>query len=824
MKLRRRGFLQALGAGAAALSIPGCTNDKQRLAERFALWMGREEAWRTSVCRLCPGGCGLRVRVVDGRPVQVLGNPLHPVNRGGLCPRGLASLDRLYDPDRLAGPLQRSGPRGSGRWRSITWDDALTLVADRLAQLRSAGVPERLVILDGQEPGIRERIVERFARAFGTPNHVRFRLLDPERIALTHALMQGGDAPLGYDLARASYLLCFGTNLFESWISPVSQMRAFSQLRRRSAGPRGRLVVVEPRLSVTAARADRWVPIQPGTEGALAMGIAHVILRESLYDHDFLERHAFGFEDWTDESGRRRTGYRTLVLSEYNPLAVSRMTGVRAETILTLAREFAAAKPALAIGEPEFSWGPNDFYDRMAIHALNALTGNVAGRGVLAVQGRPPATPLQEPPLDETARAGLARPRVDGAGEGKHFLTRDAVQALPERILARRPYETSVLLLLDANPVFSHPAKAEFARAVAEVPFVVSTSGSMDETAELADLILPDASFLERWDAVEARHHAGFSLLSVAEPAVPPAAGLRDSADVLLDLAARVGGTTAAALPWRSSAEMLEHLARGLFDAERGHVVSTEIEESFRRILERQGFRDPEFGSFEEFWAALRERGAWWDPTDTADDPRSLFHTETRRFEFSSRRLERLFRAAARRRVEESPSAQAGEVDRLREEMGIQAEGDRLFLPHHEKPRTPGDPDFPLLLRPFFLLSLGTGETASSPWVQEVLAVHLSAAWESWVEVNPETALAAGIGDRDEVWVESSKGRLRTRVRVFEGVMPGVVAMPIGQGHRVRGSRARRTGVNPMDLVENVNDARAGMAVLGLTPVRIVRV
>jgi len=823
MKLRRRSFLQALGVGAATLSLPGCADEKERLAGRFAQWTDREETWKTSLCRLCPGGCGLKVRLIDGRPVQVLGNPLHPVNRGGLCPRGLASIHGLYDPDRLRGPLERVGPRGSERWRSIDWDSALSRLTGRLAELRSAGTPEGLLILDGQEAGLRERIVARFARAFGTPNHVRYRLLDPERIVLTHSLMQGGDAPLGYDLSRAAYVLCFGTNLFEAWLSPVSQMRALSQLRRRSEGPRGRLVVVEPRLSVTAARADRWVPIRPGTEGALAMGIAHVILRESLFDRDFLEKHTSGFEDWVDEEGHERMGYKTLVLSEYNPLAVSRMTGVPAETILTLAREFASARPALALGEPEFSWGPNDFYDRMAIHALNALTGNLRGGGVLAIQGRPPVTPLPEPVLDETALAGLSRPRIDGAGEGARFLTRDAVQQIPASLLSRQPYETSVLLLLDANPVFSHPAKDDFARAIADVPLVVSTSGLLDETARLADLILPDASFLERWDAVEARCHAGFSLLSVAEPAAPPAEGIRDSADVLLDLAARLGGATEAALPWQSSAELLEHLSQGVFEAQRGHVVSGEIEESFRRILERQGLRDPEFATFEEFWTALRMRGAWWDPTATADDTTALLRTESGRFEFYSRRLEWLFAAAARRRDGESPSLQARATQELREEMGIEAEGDRLFLPHHEPPREPEASGFPLLLRPFFLLALGSGESASSPWIQEALAVHVPAAWESWVEVNPETARAAGIADDDAVWVESPKGRLRVRARIFEGVPPDVVAMPIGQGHALAGSQGRDTGVNPMELVENVRDARAGMAVLGRTPVRLVR-
>jgi anaerobic selenocysteine-containing dehydrogenase len=310
----------------------------------------------------------------------------------------------------------------------------------------------------------------------------------------------------------------------------------------------------------------------------------------------------------------------------------------------------------------------------------------------------------------------------------------------------------------------------------------------------------------------------------VAEPAAQPVGDARDSVEFLLQVASRLGGVVASAFPWQSPAQIVQETCRGLFEAKRGYVVSSPQEESFRRILESQGFRDPEFTTFDDFWTALLLRGAWWDPTDTASDPGALFRTESGRFEFYSRRLEGLFLETARREAGDDPSAQARAAERLRTGLGLQAEGDRLFLPHHEThahraEQTP----FPLVLRPFLLLTLGSGEMANAPWIQEDLAVHVDSAWDSWVELNPVTAREAGVGHGDLVWIESSKGRLRTRVRVFEGTMPGIVAMPLGQGHHALGSRARGRGANPLDLVENMQDSRAGMAALGLTPVRVTR-
>jgi anaerobic selenocysteine-containing dehydrogenase len=231
---------------------------------------------------------------MDGHAVGLRGNPWHPVNRGALCPKAFGALQLLDDADRYRGPMVRDGERGSGRLKPIGWDEALDLLAKRLGDLRSHGLGHTVAILGGQYRGFRDVLWQRFAGAYGTPNYLRARCLAPERPALSHRLMHGVASPLAYDLEHANFVLAFGTGLFESWIGPVWAGKAFSALRGGRDRARGALVIVDPHRSLTAAVADRWVPIRPGTDGILALGIANVLLREDLYDRGFVERETAG--------------------------------------------------------------------------------------------------------------------------------------------------------------------------------------------------------------------------------------------------------------------------------------------------------------------------------------------------------------------------------------------------------------------------------------------------------------------------------------------------------------------------------------------------
>ena len=803
MRVTRRRFLQALGASAGAAAVTGSMLTRaEQAGQRLKTWATPEQTVVPAICQQCPGGCGVLVRVLDGEVAGLSGNPLHPVNRGGLCPKAYGGLQLLNDPNRLRGPMVRDGERG--RFRPIGWDEALGLVTRRLSELRAQGLPHTVAILGGQYRGYRDTLWRRFAEAYGTPNYVRVRCLAPERPALAHQLMQGVTVPLGYDLGEAQLILAFGTGLLESWLGPVHAAQAFARLRRSADRPRGRFIQVDPRRSPTAIKADRWVPIVPGTDGILALGIANAMIREGLYDREFVDQHAFGFEDWADAAGEH-PGFKNLVLKEYGLLTVSAATGVPVKTILETARDLGTIRPAVVLGERGPAFGSDDLHTRMALHSLNALAGNLGVRGGLLIQGDLPLTAVPRVSRDEVARRGLDHPRLDGAGQGEYLLASDAPQALPERILAGTPYPVNVLFLFATNPVANHPAKERFAEAMRRIPFSVSFSPFLDESSALADLILPDHTYLERWQDDQVTHLAGFGCFSLARPAATPLHQTRNTADVLLQVARALGGGVTASLAWEKFEDLLYEGARGLYDAGRGYVVAGHTEESLRRILERQGYWTPEFESYDDFWEALGQRGAWWDPTSLPVSRKALLKTQTGKFEFYALGLKRLRENAVKGGAKPEAVAQA---------LGRRASDDLAFLPAVAIPpaREPGS--FPLRLNTYRLMSRPTGGGRNQPWLLEQPAVHVRASWEGWVEIHPKTAVGLGVKSGDWVWVESAKGRIRLKAKLYTGTLPDMVHVPLFGGE----------GPNPNDLIASEADPFRGFGLLNTTRVRITKV
>jgi anaerobic selenocysteine-containing dehydrogenase len=781
MNVNRRDFLKAVGltAGSTAAAA-GASKSFGQPGEGVAPWATPEDQWTPSVCQQCPAGCGLLVRTLDGVVAGIRGNPLHPVNRGALCVKAYGALQLVADPDRFRGPLRRVGERGSGRFEPIGWDEALDLLAARLNELRTGGLAHTVAILGGQYRGLRDTLWERFARSYGTPNYIRVRCIAPERPALSHRLMQGVTSPLAYDLHRANYVLAFGVGLLESWISPVWTGRAFGSWRAGSERPRGTLVVVDSRRSLTAAAADRWVPIRPGTDGVLALGIANVLLRERLYDQAFIDEYTVGFEDWADPSGRRHRGLRTIVLQDYGPLAVSQRTGVPVETITGIARQLARIRPAVVVGERGPAFGTADLETRMAIHALNALIGSVGVEGGVVLPGELPLAPLPSIAEDDLSKQGLAQPRIDGAGDDPYRLATDAPQALPTRVLSGEPYPVNALLLFGTNPVVSLPAGAEMTAALQKIPFVASFSPFPDESSRLADLVLPDHVFLERWQDDPVTHLAGFTAWSLGRPANRPRHDTRDTGDVILGLAQRLGGPAAESLAWQKYDDVLYDAARGLYEAERGYVVAPREEEWVRRVQEQQGYWTPEFDSFDDFWDALGERGAWWDPAGPPASARAVLGTRTGKFHF----------------------------------FATGADGNVLGP---EPPPAAADTDdaFPLVLSTYRLATRPMGGGRNQPWLMESPAAHVpGVAWQAWVEIHPDDARPLGVSAGDEVWIESPKGRIRVIAKLHDGTAPGVVHVPMaGVG-----------GATPNAVIPDVVDPTRGLGLFNTTRVRIRRV
>ncbi|MBI3361196.1 MAG: molybdopterin-dependent oxidoreductase [Chloroflexi bacterium] len=285
MKLSRRDFLK-ISVGAAVTT--GFASDARPiLLEPFVRppedVLPGQATWYASTCRQCAAGCGIVVRVINGRAKKIEGNPLHPLNRGKLCARGQAGLQVLYNPDRLKNAVRQTGGRGSRQFQPLYWDDALKTLAEKISGLSD---PSRLAFFGGLMPDHLYRLTAGLLEALGAPLPVIFDLhaaLEGRAAAarLSQTFFGAPELP-AYDLARTQVLLSFGANLLETWMSPVAQSYAYGTLRQGYHGGRGFLVQFEPRLSATAASADEWIPVRPGAEGFAALAIGRLIVEERL--------------------------------------------------------------------------------------------------------------------------------------------------------------------------------------------------------------------------------------------------------------------------------------------------------------------------------------------------------------------------------------------------------------------------------------------------------------------------------------------------------------------------------------------------------------
>ncbi len=567
----RRQFLQAAATtSVGAVVFTGCQparhefliESRPQLAEDV---VNGYENWYATVCRGCSAGCGTIVRVIDGQAKKVEGNPDHPLNLGKLCARGQASVQEQYHPDRIQGPMKRTGERGSGSFVDISWDEALDTLRTRLSQLRSQGRQSDVALLTDPLRAHRAFLVERFASAYGLQWHT----LDltgeaPLREAARRVF--GSDILPEFDIQNARYVLSFGADFLGPWLSQVHYSIEYGRFRegdyrarqfrpRQQGTPRGYLVQVEPRMSATGASADEWVWVKPGSEGTLALAIGQVMLAEGT----------------ADANGAQLLGGPTS-LNIYSPERVADQVGIPSDRIRQIARAFADQKPALAIAGGTSSTYTNSTEALTAILTLNLIAGNV-GRpgGILANPG----------------------PAINGLTVNPKRDTLADWQRLTDRI---RSGGFQAVLVKDANPVYESPAALRFGESLRNAPFIASFSSFHDETTRMADLILPSNLPLEEWGDDVPDPAPGFQIHTVQQPAIRPLYDTRSFSDILLTLGDELGSPVREALPWRTFKDLLRERLRPLQSAQRGSV------------------REPDF---ERFWVKMLQQGGWWDETNT---------------------------------------------------------------------------------------------------------------------------------------------------------------------------------------------------------------
>lgn len=796
MQLTRREFLIAGGMACASSARASewppviLAADNAKPLERMAL----------TFCRQCPGGCGLRIRLVNDRVVGVAGNPRHPINRGGVCARAPAAVQTLYNPDRLTTPLELAGPKGSGRYRPVTWEAAVKRIADRLRDNRRSHRAQSLAVMIEGDRGLRRLLWSRFLQAYGSNNLIDTAVAESHTDTPAVRAFQGFSGGIGYDLERAQFVLSFGSQLLDAHWSPAQASAAFAEIRSRREVARTQIVHVEPRLSLTAAKANEWIPVIPDTEGALALGLAHVILKESLYDREFVEQYTRGLDDPVDIA-RERIGFRRLVLRDYSPSRVARITGVEEGTIFRLAREFASADRAVAIGYDGSGVAVQRTYHRMAIHALNALVGSIdVPGGVTHFQELPLGDLLTPPAPDPIAEDGLSNKSIHGADLGVYPLGDRAPRLVAERLVVEQPYAIDTLIVASGNPVFRSPSADRMLRALMHIPFVVSLSAWMDESSRWADLIVPDAHFLTRWDFDVAHTLSGHPTVTIGQAVVSGVGeGEKDTAELILEVARQLGKPVASALPFGTPKDVVRAYCDALHRLGRGTRFGSPEDEEWTRLLGGTGWRFPVAASADEFYQEMLASGGWTDPIYPHREWERVFRSPLRRFAFRSSVLAELVK----------PS---------------DVEGDIRCLPHYDGPTAETtDRNFPLRLYVYPLPILAGLTEPNVPWLMDICGTYMSERWESWVEINPKTAHELHIADGDLVVVTSPRGKLTVRAKLFAGVRPDVLAMPWGLGHRQGGRWCAGIGENPADIVDVEIDPLTSAELWSETRVSVVK-
>jgi len=552
-------------------------------------------------------------------------------------------------------------------------------------------------------------LVNLWLEAMGAPPPIMFDLLTA--LEGRSSIIQASETLFGvpqypvYDIQNADVIFSFGANFLESWGSPVKYNHAFGEFRGQPGG-RGFFVQFESRLSATAASADEWVPLRPGMDGLVALAIGRIILENRL--SAFTQEQADLYQD-----------------VDVNSLAES--TGISVKKLERLANIIASANRPLVIPGGYPLGQQNGQAAFQAIQALNLILGRFGQRGGVFLS--PPV------PVDTLPSAGAP----------------DSFQSMQHLIERMSSGEVDLLLIHGTNPIFELPAAAGFLEAIRRVPFVVSFSSFVDETAVWADLILPDHTYLEAWGYQIPSPGADRPIVGSQQPIVRPLYDTRSTADVILALAAKQGGSIAEALPWADEVLFLEDASGGLY----GSSLSA--------------FSPKSPGAF---WAAWRQNGGWWSEDELRQEPEPIGFPNNP--------------------LSATPPLFEGEQD-----------------------------EFPLHLYPYASLGLSDGRGANLPWLQEMPDPMTTARWETWVEINPQTAHDLGAEDNDIVQIISPYGEIEAVVIIFPGIRPDVIAMPIGQGHTEFGRYAKGRGSNPMDLLAPASDQDTGALAWGSTKVRI---
>ena len=801
--VRRRDFLK-LGAAAAAGGTMFVGEDALAHetdlttlgGEDYSHLSGTEREPIPTVCAMCASRCAAIGYVENGYVVKIEGNPDSQRTLGVICAKGQAGINQVYDPDRILQPLKRVGKRGEGKWEKISWDAALGDLADRLGKLRDEGRPERFMFHHGWISASAERLINKvFLATYGTSTIADNSCLGQSARATAHELTWGSNRD-SWDFENTRFVLNFGSNVLEADTNHVALARRLSFALTDGSV---KMVTFDVRLSNTAAKSNSWIQIVPGTDAAVVLAMCNVVMAEGLYrgpGEEFLE-----FCQVTSSPNTSTEGKIAALndhLAAYTPEWAEEISGVSAELIRDIAVEFATARPACVISSRGASAQYNGVETERAIQMLAAITGNIDNPGGRCLGVVPnwntPTGPEDKPEprrleILDGFEATAVLP-IHGVGHQVLRMIKDGRAGRPE-----------VYLWYNYNPAFSNgniQENIDILKDESLIPYTVAVTPFYDESAALADLILPDAVYLETYDFEDGVSPTQVPEYAIRQPVVAPRGEARDFKDVCIDLAQRMGFP----LGFDSAEEFVEQSCKLTPDVKKKAG-------GFRGMKKRGVWQDrkaePAYYSYKKIVAAaaLQEDGVIFDSATGV-----YWNWKTAGAGNESEARSKGYR--------DTQGAYKGYVGQMI--WGAVYEGFRpdginksglfeLYSPILEaKGRSPlpsytAIPEHQdlkadeLVLTSFKINVQTLSRTQNCMWLDEINA-------DNSVWINPETAAARGIVDGDRIKIKSPLGEIEAAAKVTENVVRGAIAMSSHGGRWEYGRYASGTKA-PFSLADD---------------------
>jgi len=761
-------------ASGAVLATGGIFKDKalagsiklEKGGKDFSPKTGTERQMIPSACWNCVTRDAMVGYVEDGRLVKLEGHPDSIRGKGKICAKGAAGINQLYDPDRVLYPMKRAGKRGEGKWKRISWEEALTELAGRLKKLRDEGHPEKFMFHYGRMKASSSKIVKSaFLGAYGTKtvgNHTSI----CEGGKWTAQELTWGKHYDNWDFDNTKFVLNFGSSVLEAHTNhiPTSQ-RLVSAMAERNV----KFVTFDVRLSNTAARSTEWVPIKPGTDGAVVLAMCKVVMDAGLIDKEF-----FKFIKATPDinaSTDDKVAALKSHLAQYTPEWAAKISGVPAAKIKSLALEFAKAKPACVLSYRGAVAHYNGIDTERAVQMLAAITGNIDNpggrcRGVGAKWKYP-----KGPKAPKTKGLKI----VKGFKGDTAYPTHGANHQVLKMIKDGKAGRPEVYMWYCYTPVYANgecQENIDIMKDESLIPYSVCINAYYDESAALADLILPNPSYLEWWDYEDMVSPMQIPEYAIRQPFVKPLGESRDFKDVVCDLATRMGFP----LGFNSAEEFVKKSCE--------KTPGVKEAGGFEYMKKKGVWHDPKakpkyYGYKKEVKEADLKKegvvfdeatGVYWNSKKSKHPEKGYTKAKSAYKGYVGQKIgDKVYKGFKPDKVNKS-----GYFEVYSELLKIKGHAPLptyVPIPEHQKM---GKDE--LILTTYKVAVQIHSRSANCKWLTETY--H-----DNPAKINPASAKGLGIKTGDKVKVKSAVGEITTTAKVTEEVVPGIVAISHHLGH-----------------------------------------